>query len=348
MTRKAFFTLLAVTAVAVAAAAFAVAFDRRPVAPDLAGEPVLPGLVARLNDVAKIVVEGSGTTLTIERGADGWRLVERAGYPVDRERARGLLVALARLERLEPKTRRPELYERLELRDPEVEGARSRRVSLLDGEGKTIAALIVGKSKFSLSGDGGVYVRLPDDPQTWLARGELDLGTEPRDWLARTIADIPSKRVRRVVVRHPDGETVEVSKASPEESDFALAGLPDGAKVKSQFDVNGFASVLSGLDLDDVKPAGEVTFPPDDTLEAEIETFEGLVLELALAEIDGDRWLRLAVRRRPAADGDEDAAREAAALAERVDGWVYKVPAYKFTSFVKRRDELVETAPAGS
>ncbi len=80
MSPKTFAALAVATVVAVAAATVAVTRDRGFTPAAGAGEPVVPGLLERVNDVAKAVVL-SGDTITIEHGKDGWTVKENDDYP---------------------------------------------------------------------------------------------------------------------------------------------------------------------------------------------------------------------------------------------------------------------------
>ena len=74
-----------------------------------------------------------------------WVVVEKGNYPADEARMRRLLLGLADLTLVEPKTERPELFARLDLDDPS--NGKSTLVALQDRTGKTVAELIVGKTR---------------------------------------------------------------------------------------------------------------------------------------------------------------------------------------------------------
>src|SRR5207245_1110174 len=146
-----------------------------------------------------------------------------------------LVVQVVQLDTVEAKTRLPAKYDRLDLGDPKAKDSRAKEVVLIDSSGKTLADLVVGKRKFTLgSKEGGVYVRVPPDGQAWLAQGDLDPGTTPRDWLKRDIAIVGDMEIRRISVTHPDGSKVIVERATPAESSFKIANLPHHQEPESE------------------------------------------------------------------------------------------------------------------
>jgi hypothetical protein len=79
---KSWFVLLAVTALAVAAALWLVAARDERLAERVYGEPLYPGLAARVNDIAELGFDTGLDQWTIRRDDAGvWRMAERGGSP---------------------------------------------------------------------------------------------------------------------------------------------------------------------------------------------------------------------------------------------------------------------------
>lgn len=348
MTPKTFIWVAVSTAVAIAAAAASLGRDTgyRPAAG--AGEKVFPGLLERINDVARIVIEHADGKITLENGIQGWTMKDREGYPARTVKIKRSVLGLAQLRLSEAKTRRPEKYAKLELRDIGApgtnKGAKSKRVKLFDGAGEVMADLLVGKRRGALAGTpgGGLYVRKPGEAQTWLAAGDADFSGMPENWLERKIADIKGARVQTVVIRHPDGETVTLSKAAETTKDFTLEALPEGKKVIFQFDLNAIGKALANLQLEDVKKdndgsgGGSGGGFDDDTAAGgvtaiEFLTFDGLFVQVRIVKRDGAHWLRL--------EATGEAAEE---ITARTKGWVYEVSDYTASTLTKRLADLVE------
>ena len=132
---------------------------------------LIPSLEDRVNDVRTIVIDGQDGTLTLNGSAAGWTLAERGGYAANADKARDFLLALRAARRLEEKTSDPEKLGRLGLESPDAEGSQSKRVTLKDEGGATIATLLVGNHRIGKGGatqlpggarpDEQYYVLLP-------------------------------------------------------------------------------------------------------------------------------------------------------------------------------------------
>lgn len=352
MSPKTFAALALATVVAVAAAAFAVTRDRgfTPVAG--AGEVVFPGLIERVNDVAKMVIELPAGTLTIERGKDGWTVKENDDYPARAVEVRQVVLALAGLKLLEPKTRNADKFAKLELQDPTVKGARSKRVKLFDRDGALLADVILGRRRQTLPGTtlGGVYLRRPGEDQTWLAAGGPEVSDERRDWLERKIVDVAGTRVKKVVIRHPDGETLTFSKAKPEAADFTLENIPEGKKLIGLAGVNYVGGALRALQLDNVRKSSD-TFDAQTTVTADFTTFDGLTVQVLTTKRDGKSWIRLDASAASADAKTKDGASvadEAKEINARTGGWTYQISDYDASNLTKRYKNLVEDKKSGS
>jgi hypothetical protein len=343
MSSKGLIVLAAVTLASVAAAAVAT-HQRAAVTASGGGEPVLPGLIERINEVATIRVEGGAGPLTLVRRDERWTVAEKGGYPARFETVKTALVALARLTTIEAKTAKPELYGKLDVEDPGATGAKSAKLSLLDADGATLASIIVGKTRDSAIGVGrtGVYVRKAGEARAWLAEGDPKLPAEAVGWLERGITNIDRRRVATATLSQPDGSTLEIRRDDADRPDFTLVDLPQGHKVKNQFSLNSIAHVPESLDFDDVRPAGDVDFSRAAT--ARFTTFDGMTLEFTLVETDGAAWVRIAAG--AAADAADEVRREVEALEARTEGWAFRLPAPKIDKLKTARSELI--APAGS
>ena len=120
MQKRSFVLLLAVTVLAVAAAAIAAMRGDRYAAAPVQERRAFPGLAARLGDLAWMrIVHGS---MSGDLGAIGghWAMVEKGEYPAAPGRCAQLLLGLAGLTLVEPKTKRTDLFGRLGLDDPRV------------------------------------------------------------------------------------------------------------------------------------------------------------------------------------------------------------------------------------
>jgi hypothetical protein len=140
---------------------------------------------------------------------------------------RQVLLGLADLTLVEPKTDRPDLFARLDLDDPA--NGKSTEIRLSDRTGQAVAELIVGRRRTDRLGTGNdaVYVRKPGADRAWLARGSLDVSGEVVDWLDRRILDIPAARIASVKLTG-EGATLVLSRSEqPTRSSKRLRPSPN-------------------------------------------------------------------------------------------------------------------------
>jgi len=241
-----------------------------------------------VNDVNEFVIETKEQMVTLVRGEGRWGVKEKGNYRADVEKVKQALVGLADLRIHEPKTKNPELYERLGLRDSNQEGSLSKTLIVKTASNPERAKLVVGNQKPAKGNPrmSEIYVRKPGDPQTWLVIGNLPLETVTGEWLDKEITALTSKRIRQVTVTHPKGETLHLSKAKSEDLDFHLDSIPPGFKISSQFNVNNVVGTLAQLSLEDVKPQAEIDFSTKTGISAVLETFDGLRLHVHTTKQD--------------------------------------------------------------
>jgi hypothetical protein len=332
MQARGFYALLGVTAVVVVAA-IALSLGHGSARPEAdVGAIVLPSVYARSAEVGAIVVKRDKGTLTLQRGQNGWTVAERGNYPADSGKVRQALVGLAELKLVEAKTRKPELYKRLEVEDVK-EGAKSAQVEVKDTAGQKMAELIVGKRRPDRLGAGtdGIYVRRPGEAQSWLAKGSLDLTGEAKDWLDKKVVSIPPAKVKSVRITHPDGSKLVIARDSAD-AKLAVVDGPADAKWKGETTIAEPAGALENLELSDVATAEQHPVPEDANI-AEFVTFDGLTVKAATWAQDETTWLRL--------DASGTGADE---ITAKTGKWVYAIPAWKANPLKTKLSDLVEPA----
>ena len=354
MTARAFMILLIATFLGVAAAAAAVLTRPGDDAYANLGDPVVPGLIDRVNAVAKIRIESQeGGVLTFQRlkDAKSWGIVERDMYPAEANKLSSLALRVAQLTYLAPKTTKPELFGRLELGDPTKKGTQSTALKLLDKGGKALADLVIGKARGAIEGSthGGAYFRIAGENQTWVGRGNMEVDRLVFDWINRHLFDIKTKRIQSVEIVHPDGEKIHIFKDQAEDADFVLADVPGDRKIIDRFKVNGLASAIGDYQVLDLVKRGKQ--PKGGTLGARLtyQTFDGLTITVQQSshqvkvdgEMEAEHWIDVRV----SGDGATgDTATELARLKARTDDWVYKISDFRHDSLAKRMKDLTEAA----
>jgi hypothetical protein len=364
MNRRLLLVLALMAAVAVVLVTLTGRSDRDPARED-ASAILLPGLSHGINQVERIRLtapSGDGV-ITLERHADGWSVAERDGYPADAGKVRQLLIRLSEARSLEEKTADPAFYERLGVEDVSSDSGSGVLVEISGGAD---TRLIVGKQE-PRSGRG-TYVRSADSAGSLLVDQELSPGTKIADWVVRDITDIPESRIVSVDVTHADGNVVEVRR--DESGAFKLANLPDGREVSAANGPATLARTLSALNLDDVRKLAEGE-PPADAARALFVTEDGRLITASLWEETEERLLALDIARAAPAPQDTGAAdapspetpatgegpeAEEAAVAqvtdaeldaerERLSGWVFRIPVWKYDQINRRLEDLLVPLP---
>jgi hypothetical protein len=343
-----------------------------------------PALRDHVNDVSKVVVTGAEnkTLATLERGANGWSLVEKGGYVVDTGKLREFLLKLADATLVEQKTANKDKYATLGVDDVSAKDAKGLQVEL-DGLAQPLK-LIVGVA----GPRGGTFVRRAGDAQSWLASATLNVEKNAADWLKKDLVDIAANRIESVTITHPDGKRVRVTKDAEGDAKFKLADIPKGREAGSEYSANGLASTLAGLRFDDVVSVKEAA-PDDNALKASYATSDGPVVDVTAWEKDAKDYAQftasldatqadkgIAAQQAKANSEFETATaaaakdskpadkpikplavsdvvkdhenrlaalnKEVADLNARVNGWTYVLPAYKYATINKSIDDLLK------
>ena len=344
MSPKTFVVLSILTVVALGAAVLAPGLNQGYQPAAGAGDRVFPKLIDRANDVAAVVIEHAKGRITLIKNDDGWTMNERDGYNARQVRVQRAILGLAQLRFWEPKTRNKEKFDKLELQNLDAKDAKSKVIKLFDEGGVVLVDLIVGKRRPSLPGTttGGVYIRKPDSDQTWLAAGITDVTEDMKNWLERKILNIGFSRVKNIVIRHPDGETINISKPTEKAEVFKIDNMPPGKKLISPVELGSAGRALNNFQLDDVRK-DEIPFDAAITITTDFTTFDGLSIKTMVAKQDGAHWLKI-----QATGTAGDASIKADAITARTKGWAFKISDYAASNLTMRFKNLVEDAKVGS
>jgi hypothetical protein len=301
------------------------------------GRLMFPDLAPRLTDATEVELEHGASTLHIVKDTKtgDWGLAERGGYKIDIAKLHGLLTALTELRLTEKRTADPGELAKLGLEDPTGKDATSTLVQVLDKSNHPIAALIAGHSRVRTEGNlpADIYVRRPDENQTWLAEGKLDVDTDALTWLDRDIMDIQPARIASVGVTSGDTQ-LKLVRAGDK---LTVQDPADHPKLDDEH-LDDVQRALALLSLEDVQPDKDA--PKGDALgTAVFTTDDGLSITATPTKAGGDLWVRFAA----AGTGDKAAA-EAARLNARLGGWIYEIGSWKQKALIPTMDDL-KTAP---
>lgn len=332
--------LLAVTALAVALAVESSVGGPSAQSDPLVGTLVFPGLSQQLGSVNRVTMVHGAQKAILKRAANGWQIEDKGGWPADATHVRHLLLGLAELRYVEPKTREPALYARLGVEGAGKPESKSTLLTVADAKGKLLADIIAGNSKYDElgGGDDGLYVRKPGDVQSWLARGSLGLTGDNSIWLDKTLFDVPAATIKEAVFIAADTQAVAIVRAAAGDRFHLTSPIPKGKKLKDGDPLAEPAGALASLELADVQPAAAFTWPTTGGAHARFMTFDGLTVTLDIADQGKTTWVRIV------AAGSGDAAAKAQAINAKVHGWVFAFPDYKTGLFKTTLAGLIEPA----
>ena len=232
---------------------------------------------------------------------------------------------------------------------PEVEDSTSLLLSFKDAERNNIVEMIVGKLRLSSASQStpGLYIRKPDDKQSYLVDGVVDITSSKTDWIERTLFDIPAEAIRAVRVEHTDGDTYTLFKNEKGQERFSLENLPSGKKLASELIISRYGSILQDIQINGAR-SKEKLQKPENSINVLIHTFEGTVIELVAFEHDDIPYGSFEFRfDESLLVGDEDQ--------EKIDGvkayvsnmnaqtlnWWYEIPPFKYDVIKKRSDSIM-------
>jgi uncharacterized protein DUF4340 len=240
MTPRSFVNLAGIAVVAALLAVVTFAANNQWGSGKSPGDKLVPTLAESIRQVTGLEIRQGEETVALERAQNGtWSLKSRDGYPVDVAKVRALLVGLSQAELVEPKTSKPDRYAALDLDDPEQKGAKSRLLRLIDGNGKAVSEVVIGKRRSAGYGTGqagGTYVRKPGNPQTWLTNVELDAPVSTKDWVKASVLSLDTAKIKRIsieVAGEPPLKIERPAPAAPKEAKADANGKADATKTEA-------------------------------------------------------------------------------------------------------------------
>jgi len=316
-------------------------------APVFASREFFPGFARDVRNVARIhVASKAGAFDVVFVPEKGWVVPERENYPASFDLVQRTLVGLAALQTIEPKTARADWLHFVDLDAPPR--GNGILITAGDEQGHALASLITGKSEDigDATGAVGLFVRRPNEDQSWLVRSVLDPRASLSDWLDKHVMDVDRSRIQEVDVDPAGGARFVLARSRPSDADFVLTPIPAGKTVADPSGPDGVASAITSFGFDDVRTARSFDFGNAATTARVItKTFDGLKVTANVLKQGADYWATISAE--PVDASKPDAAKEAAAINAHASGWAYKLPAYKGQLFMTTLDSLLK-APAAT
>ncbi|MBL6939716.1 MAG: DUF4340 domain-containing protein [Alphaproteobacteria bacterium] len=304
-----------------------------------------PGFAHEVRHAAHIhVVSKSDSFDVVFVPEKGWVVPQRGNYPASFDLVQRTLVGLAALQTIEPKTARPEWFHFVDLDTPPK--GNGVLIAIADDKGKELASLIAGKSEDigDPTGATGLFVRRPNEEQSWLTRSVLDPRPALADWLDKTVLDIDRSRIRAVDVTPANNAPVySVQRMDPSKPDFTFTSLPPGKTASDPTIPDGVAADITGFGFDDVQPASNLDFSGSNVAHVTTLTFDGVKVTVNVLRSGADYWATIQADTDPT---KPDAAKEVSSINAHAAGWAYKLPAFKGQLFMTTLDDLLKPPPA--
>ncbi|MEQ8335063.1 DUF4340 domain-containing protein [Nisaea sp.] len=323
--------LAAVTAAVVLAAGLAVFWRHDATISGLEDARAFPGLEQQIPDIARIEIswnrDAAVEQVSIARADGVWRVAEQNGYPADTGKIRDFILSLAELKLVEAKTADPARYARLGVSDVTAAGSEATRVRLLGRNGDAIVDALIGRDRSSGTGGAMLYLRQSGDARSWLAHGQVGSMHSMTAWTDGEVIDIGADRIQEIHLTAPNSDVLEVRRVDDSKTPFKLMNMPEDRKFATFYTLNEITDGLSQLTFEDVRAIQDMTFEPS-LGNAIYQTRGGLTVIVDFAQVPGasgavETWTHFSVNVAP--DATEEAKSFAAANAERLSAWAYRL-----------------------
>lgn len=292
------------------------------------GAAVLDGFSQTRADAQRMKFTLADESYTLARTASGWTLEETGGYPVRPDRLAELAGGLETLSFDEKRTDDPYKHDRIGLGNP-AQGGNGALIEVFGEESELMHSLIIGRKNDT------IYVRDPEQAQTYRAEGNLPPFYNRRAWLDLDIIQIDPSAIRSVRITDAANRSLYMRRDEGNGArSFRPAPPNQNDRLISRLAASSTALAVTRLTPVDVKPASDLTTEP---IARHIsETFDGLEIDLRAYREPYGLWVTL--RAIEAGEG----ARRAAAINQKAEGWAFRLSDYDFQDFTPAVTSIVE------
>ncbi len=292
------------------------------------GAAVLDGFSQTRADAQRMKFTLADESYTLTRTASGWTLEETGGYPVRPDRLAELAGGLETLSFDEKRTDDPYKHDRIGLGNP-AQGGNGALIEVFGEESELMHSLIIGRKNDT------IYVRDPEQAQTYRAEGSLPPFYNRRAWLDLDIIQIDPSTIRSVRITDATNRSLYLRRDEGNGArSFQPAPPNQDDRLISRLAASSTALAITRLTPVDVKPASDLTTQP---IARHIsETFDGLEVDLRAYREPFGLWVTL--RAVEAGEG----ARRAAAINQKAEGWAFRISDYDFQDFTPAVTSIVE------
>ncbi len=278
-----------------------------------------------IGQVERISLRRGQDSVELVREGNRWGVVARDLFPAQPERIAALLHAARGSRVIEKQTDDPQYHARLGL-DPGHQEPAPLQLRLEDGS-EAINLL------FGNPVGNGQLVRFADEDQVWLINRPFGMTLNPREWLDLKVVRIPMEQAATARWEHPDGEVLELEKATEGGYNFRIAGLDDARQQGNERWINSMVLGLIGLNAQDVALRSDLELE-EPALRMQVTTWKGAELEASLYDLSGRYWLTIDHFEQPP-EGN---------LGVNADPrWAFQLGIAQVEDLLKRRSDIVRS-----
>ncbi|MGV6852471.1 MAG: DUF4340 domain-containing protein [bacterium] len=310
----------------------------------------------RINNIDSLEIKNHDKQIKIQQKDGQWVVSSKQDYPANIAEIRGLLRNLAEIKVIEKKTANPEKLAVLELATSDSPEGAGTEVEVKNGDWNE--AIIIGKS----AQHGGSFIRHSDQNQSWLSKKTIALKTSISDWLQKDVLHFPKESWTSIQVNRPDGNY----QLKGEDGTYTLSPIEKGKELKFAGVFNAVAEGLSRVKLEDVKPASSAQ-QLKSNVTLNYHSDQGVDVIVKQYDIDDSKWYQFDVQVSDVAGGSDDSKKTTATAegespdqskpakdkkdldldkaretAQRVHGWLYKLPAFKSVQLDKKLEDFIK------
>ncbi|MFZ2276267.1 MAG: DUF4340 domain-containing protein [Prosthecobacter sp.] len=334
-----------------------------------------------INGIKKIRIKEDKSEATLAVQNDTWVVLERAGYPVEKEKLQTALLSLKYEKIKGGRHIGKDSWGKVGVNSPgnaTASGA-GTLVELFDEKDALKYSFVLGGQVNSSGGSnndqmqmfggpkGNRFIRIQGEDTIWEINDQLpDLVTKPDAWLAKGFFDVQRLKSVEITAAKP-ADSWKASRTD-DKADFTLDGAGPGESIDAG--KVSLGTLLSSSTFNDVLSKDKAVATMKDAVKAKLVTFDGFTYNIQVVKQagqgEGDKYYltmsisadlpkeRAAVKDEKPEDkkkNDEAFAEEKKKLEEklanekRFEGWVYEVTEYTVSSLLKKRSEIL-AAPA--
>lgn len=311
----------------------------------------LPNLLAKPDQITKIVLQYNEQIFTLQKADNNWQMVEKQNYPIMNSKVEALLVGLADLRIVEPKTSNKESHKQLNLNDIGELGSQALLITINDMYNDELAKIYIGKREGVHVGEEykeHIFVRHANEAQTWLAQGLVPSSNDFSDWVDQSLLSIiETDQISRVEIRSSPVTSVVISKNNPEQEDFQLENLQskNNSMVLDLDMVNTVPFELAEMEFKNVHLADNLIVNWDNGLTAEVYTFPGLKVTLNMIKNEDKVYAKVHADLITEATPELQQKMLAFNLAKR--HWVYEITLETYKSISLSNNDFLKSLAKG-